>query len=314
MSHAQASPVTSPDTDRVISPVTGSVMSRISTSVSGPTPVRVSGSSAGSVGRRRLAAVAASAAIFGLVAGCADVTDTQRRTGTGAAVGTVGGAVLGGAIGGGSGARTGAVLGGIAGAAGGYIWSQRMEQQKRSMEESARGTGVAVSQTPDNQLKLEIPSDISFDVNRSDIKPNFGPVLDRFAQTLATHPETHIRIIGHTDNTGSDQINNPLSIARADSARDYLVARGVQTTRIAIDGRGEYEPIADNATEQGRARNRRVEIFVGEPAQAQAPSQPLPPGQPAAQPVQQMPQQSVPQQSPPSQTMPPQRITPSSPR
>ena len=220
----------------------------------------------------RLSGVLAIASTLVFVSACADLTETQRTTGAGATIGTVGGAVLGGATGGGRGARTGAVLGGIAGAVGGYVWSQRMEQQKQAMERSAEGTGVAVTQTPDNQLKLEIPSDISFDVNRSDIKPNFQPVLDRFAQTLATHPETTIRIIGHTDSTGNDQINNPLSFARAGSARDYLVARGVQSPRIAIDGRGSYEPIADNGTDQGRARNRRVEIFVGEPAQAQAPA------------------------------------------
>ena len=221
---------------------------------------------------RRLGVAALTSALV-LVSACAEMTDTQRQTGTGAAIGTIGGAVLGGATGGGKGARTGAVLGGIAGVVGGYVWSQRMEQQKQAMERSAEGTGVAVVQTPDNQLKLEIPSDISFDVNHSDIKPNFQPVLDRFAQTLAANPETTIRIIGHTDSTGSDQINNPLSFARAGSARDYLVARGVQSNRIAIDGRGSHEPIADNATEQGRARNRRVEIFVGEPAaQAESPT------------------------------------------
>ncbi len=223
-----------------------------------------------SADRLRRAGVVVVAAALAFVSACADMTDSQRRTGTGAAAGTLGGAVLGGAIDGGSGARTGAVLGGIAGAVGGYIWSQRMEQQKQAMEQSAQGTGVAVTQTPDNQLKLEIPSDISFDVNRSDIKPNFSPVLDRFAQTLSSHPETTIRIIGHTDSTGNDQINNPLSFARAGSARDYLTARGVQAGRIAIDGRGSHEPIADNANDQGRARNRRVEIFIGEPSRAQA--------------------------------------------
>ena len=233
-------------------------------------PASRAGSGPSMFGRRLGVAVIASTLI--LVSACAEMSDTQRNTGAGAAIGTVGGAVLGSATGGGRGTRTGAVLGGIAGAVGGYIWSQRMEQQKQAMERSAEGTGVAVVQTPDNQLKLEIPSDISFDVGHSEIKPNFQPVLDRFAQTLAANPETTIRIIGHTDSTGSDQINNPLSFARAGSARDYLVARGVQATRIAIDGRGSHEPIADNATEQGRARNRRVEMFVGEPAQAQAPA------------------------------------------
>jgi outer membrane protein OmpA-like peptidoglycan-associated protein len=75
-----------------------------------------------------------------------------------------------------------------------------------------------------------------------------------------------VRIIGHTDSTGSDAINDPLSVNRASSARNYLTARGVNVQRIAIDGRGSREPIADNATEAGRASNRRVEIFVGEAA------------------------------------------------
>jgi outer membrane protein OmpA-like peptidoglycan-associated protein len=70
--------------------------------------------------------------------------------------------------------------------------------------------------------------------------------------------------VGHTDNTGSDAINNPLSVNRAQSARDYLVSRGVNASRMAIDGQGSREPIADNATEAGRARNRRIDIFLAE--------------------------------------------------
>ena len=132
------------------------------------------------------------------------------------------------------------------------------------MEQATQGTGVNVTQTADNQLKLEIPSDISFDPGRYDIKPNLRPVLDRFATTLNQNPVTNITIIGHTDNTGSDAVNNPLSVNRAAATRDYLVARGVASNRIAIDGRGSREPIADNTTTAGRAMNRRVEIFVAE--------------------------------------------------
>ncbi len=145
-----------------------------------------------------------------------------------------------------------------------------MEKQKKEMEQATRGTGVQVTQTADNQLKLEVPSDISFDVGRADIKPNFAPILDKFAQSLNQNPASTVRIIGHTDSTGSDAINNPLSVNRAASTRDYLTARGVSSQRIAIDGRGSQQPIADNGIEAGRARNRRVEIFVAEAAQAQA--------------------------------------------
>jgi outer membrane protein OmpA-like peptidoglycan-associated protein len=141
-----------------------------------------------------------------------------------------------------------------------------MEKQKREMEQATRGTGVQVSQTPDNQLKLEVPSDVSFDVGRYDIKPNFTPILGRFAQTLNENPATTVRIVGHTDSTGSDAINDPLSVNRAASTRNYLTGHGVAAQRIAIDGRGSREPIADNSSDAGRAKNRRVEIFVAEAA------------------------------------------------
>jgi outer membrane protein OmpA-like peptidoglycan-associated protein len=212
-----------------------------------------------------------SAVAFGLggLSGCANMTETQKTTGTGAAIGAVAGAVIGGASSGGKGATTGAVLGAAVGAGGGYLWSKHMAEQKAAMEQATKGTGVSVSQTADNQLKLDIPSDISFDTNRHDIKPNLRPILDRFATTLNQHPVTTVTIIGHTDSTGTDAINNPLSVNRAASTRDYLVTRGVATNRIAIDGRGSREPIADNNTEEGRAKNRRVEVLVAEPARKQ---------------------------------------------
>ncbi|MCL4799087.1 MAG: OmpA family protein [Burkholderiales bacterium] len=201
--------------------------------------------------------------------GCAGMTQTEQDTAKGAGIGAAAGAVIGGIARGGRGAAVGAGIGAAVGAAGGYIWSKNMQEQKRQMEVATQGTGVEVTQTADNQLKLEIPSDVSFDVGKADIKPEMRPVLDRFAQSLTAHPVTTVRIIGHTDSTGSDAINNPLSVNRAASARDYLTARGVSASRIAIDGRGSREPVATNATAEGRAQNRRVEIFVGEPAPAQ---------------------------------------------
>lgn len=201
------------------------------------------------------------------IAGCADMSPTQRGTATGAGIGAGLGALIGGTTGGGGGGRTagGAVLGGAAGALIGNIWSNRMENQKRAMEQATQGTGVQVSQTADNRLKLEIPSDISFDTNRSEIRPNFRGILDRFAATLAENPATTVTVIGHTDNTGSDAVNDPLSVDRAAHTRDYLVARGIASARFSVAGRGEHEPIASNADSAGRARNRRVEIYVAEP-------------------------------------------------
>ncbi|MDB5776618.1 MAG: OmpA family protein [Herbaspirillum sp.] len=212
-------------------------------------------------------------------AGCSDMSATQRGTATGAGVGAGVGAILGATTGGGGGGRAagGAAIGGALGAVIGNVWSTRMENQKRAMQQATQGTGVEVSQTADNRLKLEIPSDISFDTGRADIKPNLRPILDRFSATLAENTATVITIIGHTDNTGSDAINDPLSLQRAIHTRDYLSARGVSPSRFSVSGRGSHEPLAANDTAANRARNRRVEIFVAEP-QAQAP-QPQPPQQ-----------------------------------
>ncbi|OGB27203.1 MAG: hypothetical protein A3I66_11670 [Burkholderiales bacterium RIFCSPLOWO2_02_FULL_57_36] len=209
-----------------------------------------------------------------IVSGCANMTETQRGTATGAGIGAGLGAILGATTsdGGGKRAAAGAVIGGAAGAIAGNIWSSRMEEQKRKMEQATQGTSVEVTQTADNRLKLEIPSDISFDVNRADIKSNFRPVLDRFASSLVEHPYTRVTIIGHTDNTGSDAINDPLSVNRAARTREYLVTRGVASNRFSIDGRGSHEPLVANNSEANRAKNRRVEIFVAEQqATAQSP-------------------------------------------
>ncbi len=201
--------------------------------------------------------------------GCTTMTETQRGTTQGTAIGAGTGAVIGAILGGGKGAAIGAGSGAVLGAGVGYIWSQRMEEQKRQMEAATAGTGVQVSQTPDNRLMLNIPSDISFDTGRADIKPNFRPILDSFATSLLNNPNTSIMIVGHTDNTGTDTINNPLSVNRAASTRDYLVSRSVPIQRIQIDGRGSYQSIASNDTPSNRAKNRRVEIFVMEQQSSQ---------------------------------------------
>jgi outer membrane protein OmpA-like peptidoglycan-associated protein len=198
----------------------------------------------------------AAASLALMLSGCANMTETQRNTGIGAGVGAVAGAAIG--------KGKGAAIGAGVGALGGYIWSQHMQNKKAEMERATAGTGVEVTQTADNQLKLQIPSDISFDTGRAEIRPALRPILDQFANGLRDQPRTEVRIIGHTDNTGSDAVNDPLSMQRAASARDYLSARGIDAGRILIAGRGSREPVAENASEAGRARNRRVEIFLAE--------------------------------------------------
>lgn len=198
-----------------------------------------------------------------LLGACANMGAREQGTAKGAAIGAAGGAILSSATGGKAG--KGAVIGGALGAVAGNLWSKRMEDKRRAMEQATQGTGIDVSRTPDNELKVNVPSDFSFDVGQSRVKPEMHPVLTRFAQGLdATQ---RVRIVGHTDSTGSDATNNPLSVDRAAAVRDYLVTQGLAASRVQIEGRGEREPVADNTSADGRARNRRVEIFLREAQQ-----------------------------------------------
>lgn len=209
----------------------------------------------------RLSIIGLAAAAL-LLSGCENMSPTQQGTAQGAVIGAIAGAAISSATGGKAG--TGAVVGGIAGAVAGNLWSTRMEEKRAAMERATQGTGIDVTRTANNELKVNVPSDFSFDVGRSAIKPAMRPVLDQFAQGLA--PTMLVRIVGHTDSTGSDAINNPLSVDRAQSVRDYLAGRGVSSARVEVQGRGSHEPVADNGSDAGRAQNRRVEIFLREPA------------------------------------------------
>lgn len=204
------------------------------------------------------------ASMAALMSGCANMNDTERRTAAGAAIGAVTGAILSHATN--NDAGTGAVVGAAAGAVIGSVWSRRLEEQQQVMQQATQGTGVAVTRTPDNQLKLNIPSDISFDKNSAVLKPELRDVLSTFAKGLADKPGLLVRIVGHTDSSGNDAINNPLSQQRADTVRNFLEDRGVPASRIEAVGRGSREPIASNDTPEGQGRNRRVEIFLREPS------------------------------------------------
>jgi outer membrane protein OmpA-like peptidoglycan-associated protein len=138
-----------------------------------------------------------------------------------------------------------------------------MEDKRAAMERATAGTGIEVQRTPDNQLKVSVPSDLSFDSGRANLRPDLRPVLDQFAQGL--DPGTRVLVVGHTDSTGSQVLNEQLSLQRAQTVRDYLYSRGVPAARLEVAGRAALEPVADNATQDGRAKNRRVEIFLREP-------------------------------------------------
>ncbi|MBF6627904.1 MAG: OmpA family protein [Proteiniphilum sp.] len=176
--------------------------------------------------------------------------------GAGAAVGAGVGAIAGGGKGAAIGAGIGAVLGGTAGA----IIGNKMDKQAAELEqiEGAQVEKVNAGEA----IKVTFESGILFATNSSTLNTASRASLDKFATSLQNNPDTDVRIYGHTDSTGSDAINNPLSQRRAESVYNYLLAKGVSGARIASDGYGSAQPIADNSTVQGRAQNRRVEVFI----------------------------------------------------
>lgn len=196
-----------------------------------------------------------------LVAGCATGEMGQGgRTAVGAGTGAAVGAGLGALIGDSSrAAAIGAGVGAVAGGIVGYNWSG----VKNDVEQSgATSLGVDVTEMPDGTLRVNIPSSVSFDTGKYDLKPELLPVLDSVARALVQHPELRAKAIGHTDSTGSMQVNQTLSVNRANAVTNYLSARGVQANRLMTEGRGPNTPVADNGTAEGRAMNRRVELYL----------------------------------------------------
>ena len=148
----------------------------------------------------------------------------------------------------------GAILGGASGL---YL-----DNKEKKLREQMAGTGVDVSRNPDGSVQLIMPGSITFDTNKSNIKPNFYGTLNKVAQTLAEDNKSAILVTGYTDNTGNDSINIPLSQARAQSVKNYLASQGVSSSRIDAQGLGSSNPIASNATAAGKEQNRRVEISI----------------------------------------------------
>ena len=146
-------------------------------------------------------------------------------------------------------------------------WAQdadmdRAERELRDAMAPAASAGATVTRTAPNEIRVHMPSDITFDFNRADVRYEFLPRIHDLARTLLRHPNVRVNIIGHADAIGSDWYNQELSERRARSVGAALINNGVEWQRIEASGRGEWEPIASNASDWGRAQNRRVEIRV----------------------------------------------------
>jgi outer membrane protein OmpA-like peptidoglycan-associated protein len=213
---------------------------------------------------RQFATLAVAAA---LVMGCQtmDPYTGEAKTSSatkGAAIGAGTGAVLGILTGDDSKERRkraliGAGVGALAGGAAGNY----MDRQEMQLRQQLEGTGVSVSRVG-NEIILNMPGNITFQTNSSDLNPQFFNVLDSVSLVLKEYDKTVVEVVGHTDSTGSADYNQALSERRAATVATYLNTRGIDRQRILAFGRGLTQPVADNSTAEGRAMNRRVELTL----------------------------------------------------
>jgi len=195
---------------------------------------------------------------------CTTDPQTGQKRMSKAAIGGIGGALGGYLLGdlvGGRHDRTEKILGAGIGAIAGAGIGSYMDEQERKLRQQTAGSGVDVIRQGDDLL-LRMPSGITFAFNDASVQPQFRPTLDEVSSILSQYPKTYIDVYGHTDSDGSDAYNQTLSERRAQSVAGYLTSHGVQSARIATRGFGETQPIASNATEEGKAANRRVEIKI----------------------------------------------------
>lgn len=187
-------------------------------------------------------------------------SDTVKGGAIGGGAGAALGAGIGAIIGGGKGAAWGAGIGAVVGGSAGAIIGNKMEKQKQELEQI---NGAQVESINDGQaIKVTFESGILFATNSSTLSSAAQNSLASFATSLNNNPDTDVQIYGHTDNTGNDAINNPLSERRAQSVFNFLQSRGVAGSRMVSQGFGSTQPVADNSTTAGRAQNRRVEIYI----------------------------------------------------
>jgi outer membrane protein OmpA-like peptidoglycan-associated protein len=191
-----------------------------------------------------------------LFSGCSSFTKTEK----GAAIGAGGGGVVGAFIGKAAGnTALGAIIGGAVGGTAGALIGHKMDKQAAEIKQTVPGATVT---RQGEGILVKFDSGILFDVDKTFVKPDAQTSLRKLAGSLQNNPQTNILIVGHTDSTGTAAHNMDLSIRRASAVKSFLVGEGVAGTRLTTQGKGETEPIAPNATTEGRAQNRRVEIVI----------------------------------------------------
>lgn len=201
-----------------------------------------------------LLAISLSAAL--LISGCSNWSKTAKGAVIGSGAGAAAGAVIGKTLGNtAAGAIAGAAVGGSVGA----IIGRNMDRKAQEMEEELEGVTI---QRVEEGIAVSFDSGLLFGFDSSTLRPEAKENLDKLATIINRDDDTVLMIVGHTDSTGDENYNLRLSERRAQSAAEYMISQGLAESRIDIEGRGEYEPIADNSTEAGQQENRRVEVAI----------------------------------------------------
>ena len=190
--------------------------------------------------------------------GCTYNNGEPNRPVNGAINGTTTGAVLGTIIGD---SRESAIIGGVLGGVVGGVIGENMARQERELNQQLAGSGALITNTG-SQLRVILPESVTFPTGSAVVNSGFLPALNELARSLRTHPNSTVRVVGHTDNVGSREFNQQLSLDRALSVARILISDGVSASRITYSGRNYAEPITSNASANGRAQNRRVEVII----------------------------------------------------
>lgn len=234
--------------------------------------------------KKGMVAVICAATLVGAT-GCTSLKNTwngMTQTGQGATAGGAAGAAVGAGvgalIGGGKGTWIGALVGSALGAGTGAVVGNQMQKQKAQLEKEldqlraqeanneAAINDIKLETVKDSNnldaLKLVLGNSVLFKTGSYSLSPTAQAALAKVAYNLGQFPNTDVTVVGYTDNTGSQAVNDKLSLERADAVKDYLINAGVSASRLKAIGRGWNDPIASNATAEGRAQNRRVEIYI----------------------------------------------------
>ncbi len=212
--------------------------------------------------KSKIGTVAVGLATIAMVS-CSSWSNTGKGTAIGAAGGAGLGAGIGALAGGGKGAAIGAAIGAGVGAGAGALIGRKMDKQQAELEKIQ---GAQVEQVTDannlQAIKVTFDSGILFASGKSDLNASSKTALTEFAKSIANTPDTDVTIQGHTDNTGSRSVNEKLSQDRANAVKNFLMGQGIGSSRMTTEGLAYDVPVADNSTADGRAKNRRVEIYI----------------------------------------------------